>query len=124
MPKRSLKATQLATAPGTVIESKPRVGGFFASAPYFCLKYSGVQVWGARPEAFRPCRAEPSHRMQKASLPRPLLTGSVIVSAAAAAMIASTALPPCASMVRPACAASGCEVATTLRANSGKPVVG
>ena len=30
-----------------------------------------------------------------------------------------TALPPLSSMRNPACAASGCEVDTTLRANSG-----
>ena len=66
-----------------------------------------------------PCSCLPSHRMAKASLPRPLLTGSQIVMAAAAAMAASTALPPFHSMRRPACAASGCEVETALRANTG-----
>ena len=62
--------------------------------------------------------------MAKASLPRPLLTGSQMVMAAAAAMAASTALPPFHSMRRPACAASGCEVETTLRAKTGMRVVG
>ena len=38
---------------------------------------------------------------------------------AAAAIAASTALPPLSSMRKPACAASGCDVETTLRANSG-----
>mgnify|MGYP001788149780 CR=1 FL=1 len=57
--------------------------------------------------------------MQKASEPRPLLTGSVIVSAAAAAIAASTALPPLSIMRKPACAASGCEVETTLRPKTG-----
>ena len=57
--------------------------------------------------------------MQKASEPRPLLTGSTMVMAAAAAMAASTALPPAHSMRRPACAASGWEVDTALRANTG-----
>jgi len=33
----------------------------------------------------------------------------------AAAIAASTALPPASSMRSPACAASGCEVETTLR---------
>ncbi len=42
----------------------------------------------------------------------------------AAATAASTALPPAASMRSPACAASGCDVATTLRANTGSRGVG
>jgi hypothetical protein len=37
-------ATQPRTAPGTVTESMPRLGGVVASAPYFALKYSGVQA--------------------------------------------------------------------------------
>jgi hypothetical protein len=53
-----------------------------------------------------------------------LLTGSQMVIAAAAAMAASTALPPFHSMRSPACAASGCEVETTLRAKTGMRVVG
>jgi hypothetical protein len=62
--------------------------------------------------------------MAKASLPRPLETGSTMVIAAAAAMAASTALPPAASMRSPAWAASGCDVATTLRAKTGARNVG
>jgi hypothetical protein len=62
--------------------------------------------------------------MQKASDPRPLLHGSTIVIAAAVAMAASTALPPAASMRSPACAASGCEVETTLRAKMGRRRLG
>ena len=58
--------------------------------------------------------------MQKASDPRPLLQGSTMVSTAAVAMTASTALPPACSMRSPACAASGCEVETTLRAKTGE----
>jgi hypothetical protein len=58
--------------------------------------------------------------MQKASEPRPLLQGSTMVITAAVAMAASTALPPRCSMRRPACAASGCEVETTLRAKTGE----
>ena len=49
---------------------------------------------------------------------------STIVMHAAVAIAASTALPPAASMRRPACAASGCEVATTLRAKTGARWVG
>ncbi len=58
--------------------------------------------------------------MQNASEPRPLLHGSTMVIAAAAAIAASTALPPLASMRSPACAASGCEVDTMLRANTAR----
>ena len=57
--------------------------------------------------------------MQKASEPSPLLQGSVMVLAAAVAMAASTALPPCHIIRSPACAASACEVATTLRPKIG-----
>ena len=120
LPKRSLNATHEATAPGTVTLSQPRCGGVVALSPCLRWKYSGDQAAGAGPEAFRPCSCEPSHRMQKASEPRPLLQGSTIVIMAAAAMAASTALPPLASMRSPACAASGCEVETMLRANTGR----
>ena len=57
--------------------------------------------------------------MAKASEPMPLETGSTSVSVIAVARIASTALPPAASICRPACAASGCEVETTFCASSG-----
>ena len=117
-------ATQPATAPGTVTESNPRLGGAFASTPYLCRKCSAVHARGARPEALSPCSSLPSHRIANASLPRPLLTGSQMVMAAAAAMAASTALPPFHSIRKPACAASGCEVDTMLRANTGRRVVG
>ena len=39
---------------------------------------------------------------------------------APAATAASTALPPASSMRKPACAASGCEVLTTLRPNTAE----
>ncbi len=57
--------------------------------------------------------------MAKRSLPSPLLQGSTTVSEIAVASAASTALPPRASIAMPACTASGCEVATTLRAKIG-----
>jgi hypothetical protein len=57
--------------------------------------------------------------MAKASDPIPLDTGSTTVSAIAVAMAASTAPPPSASIRTPACAASGCEVHTTLAASTG-----
>src|SRR5688572_6862658 len=49
----------------------------------------------------------------------PLETGSTSVSVIAVARIASTALPPAASICKPACAASGWVVATTLAARTG-----
>ena len=49
----------------------------------------------------------------------PLLHGSTTVSAIAVASAASTALPPRGSIAMPACVASGCDVATTLRAKIG-----
>jgi len=38
LPKRWLKAAQAATAPGTLTESQPRIGGVLASAPCLRLK--------------------------------------------------------------------------------------
>jgi hypothetical protein len=58
--------------------------------------------------------------MAKPSLPMPQPVGSTTVSVIAAASAASTALPPASSMERPACAASGCEVLTTLRPSTGE----
>src|SRR5690242_17236906 len=49
----------------------------------------------------------------------PFDVGSTTVSVIAAASPASTALPPFESMARPACAASGCDVATTFFASTG-----
>lgn len=66
----------------------------------------------------------PSQTSANASPPRPHDTGSTTVIAAAAAIAASTALPPFHSILSPACAASGCDVDTTLRANTGTRVVG
>jgi len=50
--------------------------------------------------------------------------GSVRVMTAAAAIAASTALPPAVSTRRPACAASGWLVATMLRAKTGVRTLG
>ena len=74
---------------------------------------------GERPEAFNPCNCPPSQTIANASDPIPLDTGSTSVSVIAGATAASTALPPSASIDRPACAASGCDVHTTLRAKTG-----
>src|SRR5688572_31772717 len=106
--------THALTAPGTVTDSQPRCG--MAAC---CLKRSSDQPAGERPDALRPWSFLPSHRMQNASLPMPLLVGSRTVSAIAVASTASTALPPFIIMRKPACAASGCEVETTLRASTG-----
>ncbi|CKT55826.1 Uncharacterised protein [Mycobacterium tuberculosis] len=57
--------------------------------------------------------------MLKASEPMPLDTGSTTVRVMAVATAASTALPPSASIRRPACAASGCDVHTTFVARMG-----
>jgi hypothetical protein len=61
--------------------------------------------------------------MQKASEPIPLLTGSVMVKVAAAAIAASTALPPLSIILNPAWVAKGCEVETTFRAKTGRRVL-
>ena len=82
-------------------------------------KYSGVHAAGERPDAFNPCSRSPSHTMAKASEPMPLDTGSTTVSVMAVAIAASTALPPSASIRRPAWAASGCDVHTTFPARMG-----
>ena len=80
---------------------------------------SGAQPAGDRPEAFSPKSSFPSHTIANASLPSPLLQGTTIVSVMAVAIAASMAFPPLVSIESPACAASGCAVATTLRANTG-----
>ena len=49
----------------------------------------------------------------------PFIVGSTMVMAMAAASAASTALPPLASMRRPAVAARCCEDATMLAAKTG-----
>jgi hypothetical protein len=57
--------------------------------------------------------------MQNPSEPMPLLVGSTTVSVIAAAIAASTALPPACNICSPAWAASGCEVATIFLAITG-----
>src|SRR4029450_5383339 len=79
----------------------------------------GFHAAGARPDALSPTSSPPVHRIAKRSEPRPLLHGSTTVGGIAVASAASPALPPLASIAMPACVASGCDVATTLRANTG-----
>ena len=80
---------------------------------------AGVAAAGARPEALSPISSRPSQRIANRSLPMPLLHGSTTVRAMAAASAASTAFPPRWSIAMPACTASGCDVATALRASTG-----
>ena len=110
LPKRSDSVTQAETQPGTLTLFQPRCGMVLWS-----LKNSGVQAAGDRPEALKPCSFFPSQTMAKASLPMPFETGSTTVSTMAVANAASIAFPPFRSMCSPACAASGCAVATILR---------
>src|SRR3954453_10740457 len=112
-PNLACSATHADTAPGTVTEFQPTPGTSPAS------KYSGVHAAGERPDAFNPCSSLPSHTIANASEPMPLDTGSTNVSVIAVARIASTALPPSAIICSPACAASGCDVATTFAASRG-----
>src|SRR5690606_33900292 len=122
LPSFSCRAAQPATTPGTVAASQPRLGCLARPSgptPYLRLKYSTFQAAGATPEEFSPCSSLPSQTMAKQSPPRPQETGSTSTMVAAAAIAASTALPPLSSMRRPACAANGWDVDTTLRANSG-----
>jgi hypothetical protein len=100
--------------PGTLTLPQPVLG--ILSWP---LYWSGVISAGEWPEALRPTSLVPSHRMQKASAPMPFIVGSTTVMAIALATAASTALPPLASMRRPAVAARCCEEATTLEAKTG-----
>ena len=99
--------------------SQPRGGVLVASAPWRPRIQALVQRAGAWPDAFRPCRREPSQTSAKRSEPMPLLHGSTIAMTAAVAIAASTALPPRCRIERPACAASGCDGETTLRPNTG-----
>src|SRR5687767_8632281 len=114
LPNRADSAAHAETTPGTVTESQPVTGmrSRLANRP-------GVHAAGEWPEAFRPCRVLPSQTRAKASDPMPFITGSTTVSVMAVATSASAALPPLSSMRSPACAASGCEVATTFDANTG-----
>src|SRR5690625_2861538 len=74
---------------------------------------------GAGPEAFKPWSSHWVDTMAKQSPPSPQDTGSTKVMAIAPAMAASIADPPLSNICTPACAASGCEVETPLRANTG-----
>src|SRR5690625_4227042 len=113
-PNRCDSAAQPATAPGTVTASQPGVGIVLLPANAPASSFAGE-----RPLEFSPCSCPSAHRIANRSLPMPLEVGSTTVRVTAAAMAASTALPPRCNACRPAWAASGCEVATTLRASTG-----
>ena len=133
LPKRSLKATHAATAPGTVTLSQPRCGGVAAPAPCLRRKYCGVHAAGAGPDTISlPAGA---YRLTIGGIDEngvevgPGEIGEIVGWSGAimngyhnqaAAIAPSTALPPAAIMRSPACAACGCDVATTLRANTGR----
>jgi len=95
--------------PGTVTGAQPYLGMPVHPA---ALSFSIEMPSGARPLAFRPYSLPRIQTRANASPPMPLDVGSTTVRQAAAAMAASTAFPPCLSIARPACAASGCDAAT------------
>ncbi|CFN74455.1 Uncharacterised protein [Bordetella pertussis] len=101
LPSFSCSAAQPATTPGTVTASQPRLGCTASPSgpvPYLRLKYSTFHAAGATPDEFRPCNCRPSQTMAKQSPPSPQDTGSTSTMVAAAAMAASTALPPVAAL--------------------------
>ena len=88
--------------PGTVTAGQPSRG-----MPPMRRSVSASASAGVRPEELSPCSRPSAQMSAKASPPRPLDVGSVTVSAAAAAIAASTALPPRRSISSPASAARG-----------------
>ena len=92
-PNRSCKVNHASMAPGMVTGSHPTVCIWpRAKMP------SASNAAGERPEPLKPCKRCASQCKQKASDPKPLLVGSVTVSAAAVAMAASTLVPPSANI--------------------------
>src|SRR5579871_6604695 len=109
-PKRSDRALQPDTAPGTLTDLGPSA--------------STVSGWatcaGAGPAASSPTISPPRCTIANASPPIPVDIGSVTPSTAAAAIAASTALPPRSSIRTPARVALTWLVATIPRAaNAG-----
>ncbi|ETH34015.1 tripartite tricarboxylate transporter family receptor domain protein, partial [Bordetella pertussis H897] len=117
-------AVRTALADPKIIETLTRAGMVPASQPRAGMaswreKYSRVQACGARPEAFRPCSWRPSQMMANRSPPMPFMHGPTTVMVMAAAIAASTALPPAASMRMAAWLASGCSVQTMFSPSAG-----
>ena len=103
-PNFACRSAQARGAPGTVIGHQPRFGMLVWPA----ARMAAAEVAaGARPDPLMPCKLLPSQTSEKTSPPMPLEHGSTTVSAMPVAIAASTALPPCWSIERPACAASG-----------------
>ena len=96
-PKRRLSTSHPATAPGTVTERGPRSS----------TGSTGSAETGAGPAASRPISSPACQTHANASPPSPVDIGSVTHSTAAAAIAASTALPPASKILRPAALARG-----------------
>ena len=102
LPKRRDSSAQAAGQPGTVTGVQPYSGIRSAGGAHPLAIEPG-----ARPLASRPCRRPRVQTRAKASPPIPQPVGSTTVSAAAAAIAASMALPPRRNISNPTCAACG-----------------
>ena len=111
VPQESNRVSQPWTVPGVATEYTPVSG--MALSP-FLVSSSMLAAAGARPLPFRARTLFSllSHTKANMSPPTPVDMGSTTFSAAAAAMAASTALPPSISTRRPVAAAKGWLVAT------------
>src|SRR6056297_109562 len=108
-PNSLFNSAQAPGAPGTVTGIKPYFG--ISSCPRSLT--ASIEIdFGAGPLEFRPCNFPFVQTIANASLPIPFDVGSNTVRAAAVATAASIALPPFFKISSPACAASGCDVAT------------
>ena len=99
-PEALREVTQARTAPGTVTERGP-----------VSSTRSSSSTRGERPDPLSPWRRPSCQTSANASPPTPLSVGSATASTAAAAIAASTALPPSPNAARPAAVASGWLVA-------------
>src|SRR5699024_10062710 len=104
--ERSVKA---AGTRGTVTGIQP----YFGSSSYPLSLTALIEMdSGARPLPFNPCNLPFVQTSANASPPIPFEVGSTTVRQAAVATAASMAFPPFRRISRPACDASGCDVAT------------
>ncbi len=112
LPKRFNNASYPAIAPGTVAAFTPDPGTLFTRS--LSVKNCGVHAAGAHPPEFSAYSflSRADHTSAKRSPPMPVSFCEVTSRTAPAATAASMALPPCRSISRPACAASGSLVAT------------
>ena len=96
-------------APGTVTERASLSGMALSPAP---RSAAAERPEGARPEALRPITSSPSLWISaNMSPPMPVIAGSPMPQTRAAAMAASTALPPPSRISTAVLLAMGCEVA-------------